>query len=791
MSEDLVNIEVDGVPMKARKGAMIIEVTDAHHIDVPRFCYHRKLSVAANCRMCLVQVEKMGKPAPACATPVMEGMKIHTHSQAARDAQKATMEFLLINHPLDCPICDQGGECELQDLAMGYGSDVSQYVEAKRVVKDKNIGPLIQTDMTRCIHCTRCVRFGEEVAGLRELGATGRGEFMQIGTYIEKAVRSELSGNVIDLCPVGALTSKPYRYSARAWELRAKPSVAPHDCVGSNIEVHIKGQKVKRVVPRENEGVNEVWIADRDRYSYEAVNSPERLLQPMVRERDTWRTVDWDTAINVTAEAIRQILSESGAGHLAALASPSSTLEEFYLLQKLMRGLGVQNIDHRLRQGDVRDQDHAPAYPSLGMPIAELEQQQAVLLIGSDLRADQPIINHRLRKAALRGASVCVVNPIDFDFNWRVADKVICAPSSMPAELAGIARALAEMAGDASVLDRLHDVRVGDVHRRIAETIKGSAAGAIILGNIAAAHPDGSLLRALAQVIARLSGCRLGYLTDGANSAAGHLAGMLPNRGPNMQPVATPGMDAGTALRKRLRAYFLMGIDPERDCLDGHAAKLAMERAGLVIAMTAYRSELLDRCAHVLLPMTPYAENTGTLINCEGTWQGFDEVVRPQGEARPAWKLLRVLGNALSIQGFDYVQSSDVRDALAAMLGERALPTNDDQPAPGALLYKAPGSGVERVTLVPIYSCDATVRRAPALQATGQVADDRVRVGPQFAASHGLVDGSRVRIVQGEVRAEGVLEVDARVPATCVLVHAAGPFCDTGPAFGPIKVERA
>ena len=427
----MVNIEVDGKPMQARKGAMIIEVTDAAKIDVPRFCYHPKLSVAANCRMCLVQIEKMPKPAPACATPVMEGMRIFTHSRMARDAQKATMEFLLINHPLDCPICDQGGECELQDLAVAYGGDVSQYTEGKRVVRDKNIGPLVQTDMTRCIHCTRCVRFGEEVAGLRELGATGRGEFMKIGTYVEKAMRSELSGNVIDLCPVGALTSKPFRFSARAWELRARPSIGAHDCVGSNIEVHVKGQKVKRVVPRLNEDINEAWISDRDRYSYEAVNSTERLLAPMIRDKGQWREVDWETAINVTAESLRMVVKESGPEHIAALASPNSTLEEAYLLQKMFRGLGVNNLDHRLRQGDFRDQASAPAYPWLGQTIAALEQQQAILLIGSDLQREQPLINHRVRKASLRGASVLVVNPMDFEFNWAASDQILCSPGSM------------------------------------------------------------------------------------------------------------------------------------------------------------------------------------------------------------------------------------------------------------------------------------------------------------------------------------------------------------------------
>ncbi|MGH8458044.1 MAG: NADH-quinone oxidoreductase subunit NuoG, partial [Nevskiales bacterium] len=409
MADDLITIEVDGKPLEARKGQMLIEITDSNGIYVPRFCYHKKLTVAANCRMCLVDVEKAPKPLPACATPVMPGMKVQTRSQRARDAQKAVMEFLLINHPLDCPICDQGGECELQDLALGYGRDVSRYQENKRVVKDKDIGPLVQTDMTRCIHCTRCVRFGEEIAGLRELGATGRGEHMEIGTYIEKSMVSEMSGNVIDLCPVGALTSKPFRYSARAWEMQQSAGIAPHDAVGSNIHFHIKRNQVKRVVPAENESINEVWLSDRDRFSYEGLYHPDRLTVPMIREGDAWREVDWETALQFAHTGLQQVLEE-GADHIGALALPTATLEELYLFQKLLRGMGCHNIDHRIRQVDFSDQDVAPAFPWLGMDIAGMDKLDAVLLIGSNVRKEQPLINHRLRKASLRGGSMLVVN---------------------------------------------------------------------------------------------------------------------------------------------------------------------------------------------------------------------------------------------------------------------------------------------------------------------------------------------------------------------------------------------
>ncbi|MGQ0657827.1 MAG: NADH-quinone oxidoreductase subunit NuoG [Chromatiales bacterium] len=790
MNEHLVNIEVDGVPLKARKGAMIMEITDAAGIYIPRFCYHKKLSIAANCRMCLVQVEKVPKPLPACATPVMEGMKVYTRSPVAREAQQATMEFLLINHPLDCPICDQGGECELQDLAMGYGSDVSRYTERKRVVKDKDIGPLIQTDMTRCIHCTRCVRFGEEIAGLRELGATGRGEQMEIGTYVERAVTSELSGNVIDLCPVGALTSKPYRYTARAWELRAKPGIAPHDCVGSNIELHVKGQIVKRVVPRENEAVNEVWLSDRDRYSYEGLNSAGRLRVPMIKEHGRWREVDWETALKVTAARVKVTVTDHGVEQIGALASPSATVEELYLFQKLLRALGVPHIDHRLRQGDFRDQDRAPIFPWLAQGIAELERADAVLLVGSNVRKEQPMANHRLRKASMRGAKLMVINPVDFDFNWHVSDRIICRPSAMIAALAGVARVLAEEGRVTDVADRLHDVRVEPVHRAIATRMKSTARATILLGNLAIAHPNLSILRTLAQTIARLSGKSVGYLCEGANGVGAWLAGVLPHRGPAMTRLAAPGLDAAAMLRKQLRAYLLLGVEPELDCWDSHTALLAMQRAGLVVALTAYRSAAMEEYAHAMLPIALFAETAGTYVNAEGRWQSFDAAVKPPGEARPAWKVLRVLGNTFGVAGFDYMTSAEVREELRAAVGD-ARPDNSGDVAHGALLYKVPATGLERVTVVPAYSGDPLVRHARALQDTGEVADGYVRVSPGVASSHGLIGEKLVRVEQGETSDLLPLRIDPTLPDACVLIHGAGPLHRFGPAFGSIKVERA
>ena len=443
MSDNSITIEIDGKEVEARPGQMLIEVTDRVGNYVPRFCYHDKLSVAANCRMCLVEVEKAPKPLPACATPVMNGMKVHTRSELALDAQKSVMEFLLINHPLDCPICDQGGECELQDLAMGYGRDVSRYQEKKRVVQDKNIGPLVQTDMTRCIHCTRCVRFGEEIAGLRELGATGRSEFMEIGTYVEKSMASELSGNVIDLCPVGALTSKPFRFTARTWEMTQHDGIAAHDGVGSNIHFHVKDGRVKRVVPAENEDINEVWLSDRDRFSYEGLNSAERLTAPMIKDKQGWREVDWQTALERAAGRLREVIDRDGADHVGALVSPSATCEELYLAQKFMRGAGSGNIDHRLRQTDFSDQDAESAYPGLGMTLSEVEKLDAALIIGGFPRKDQPIFNHRLRKAVTAGARVMAINPVDFGFNFELAHKRIVPPAKLVDELAAVLKAAA------------------------------------------------------------------------------------------------------------------------------------------------------------------------------------------------------------------------------------------------------------------------------------------------------------------------------------------------------------
>ena len=565
-AEDAVNVEINGQPFKARKGAMIIEVTDAAGISVPRFCYHKKLSIAANCRMCMVEVEKVPKPLPACATPVAEGMKIFTGSELAQGAQKAVMEFLLINHPLDCPICDQGGECELQDLALGYGSGISRFTEKKRVVQDKFIGSLIATDMTRCIHCTRCIRMLREVAGKQELGATGRGENMEIGTYIEKSLESELSGNVIDVCPVGALTSKPFRFKARAWELDQHASIAPHDCIGSNLLVHTRRGKVMRVVPRENEAINEVWLSDRDRFSYEGLYADDRLETPMLKVDGHWQAVDWETGLQAAADGIRAVIDAHGAEQMGVLVAPTATLEEMSLLQTLARGLGINNIDHRLRQVDFTDQQQAPLCPTLGQSLEALEAVDAALLIGSNTRKDQPIAGHRLRKAALNGAQVMFVNPVDYEFLFDVHAKAVVPPSQIAQVLAGIAACFADAASQSAdaVKSMIAAASVDDTQRAMAAALKAADKATVLVGSIAIAHPQYSMIKALAAVIARASGASFGILGE-ANSVAGWLAGVLPHRGPAGSALSSEGMTAQAMLESPRKGYLLFGVEPEYD----------------------------------------------------------------------------------------------------------------------------------------------------------------------------------------------------------------------------------
>ncbi len=695
---------------------MLIEAADEAGIPIPRFCYHKKLSVAANCRMCLVDVEKAAKPLPACATPVTDGMRVHTRSPKALEAQRGVMEFLLINHPLDCPICDQGGECELQDIAVGYGGGQSRYSENKRVVNDKNLGPLISTDMTRCIHCTRCVRFGEEIAGIKELGAVGRGEHMAIGTYVQQTVSSEMSGNVIDLCPVGALTSKPFRYAARSWEMNSRPAIAPHDCMGSNIDLHVRRNEVMRVVPRENEAINETWISDRDRFSYEGLKSQDRLQAPMIKVAGEWQKVTWDVALDFAVKGLLSITGGHGPHTLGALLSPSATTEEAYLLQKLVRGLGCNNVDHRLCQTDFSHDDNAPLYPSLGQPIAYLETVDAVLLIGSNVRKEQPIASHRLRKAALNGAKVMVVNPHDYPFNFPVAQKIVVDAALMVRELATVVKALAQLSRKPLPpgLDKLLvGINVDTVHTVIARNLIEAKRAAVVLGVGAMGHTALSSLNALAGVIAELTGASLGYLTVGANGAGAWLAGAVPHRGP-VGAISTAGLNAREmALGEGLKGYLLLGIEPEHDSVLADALMAKLSRAEFNVVLSAYFTDAMAGYANVVLPIGPFSETSGTYVNVAGQWQSFAAAVTPQGNSRPAWKVLRVLGNLLNLNGFDYLSSEEVREELREQLGDRLANNMTAWRCPSSLSGSA-GSAVE---LTP-YAIDAIVRRAESLQQT-------------------------------------------------------------------------
>ena len=772
MSDDqMVTIQVDGRELKAKAGTLLIEATDAAGINIPRFCYHKKLSVAANCRMCLVEVAKVPKPLPACATPVNEGMQVYTRSPLALAAQKGTMEFLLINHPLDCPICDQGGECELQDIALGYGNDASRFVEGKRVVPDRDIGPLIATDFTRCIHCTRCVRFGAEIAGIRELGATGRGEHMEIGTYIEKSVDSELSGNIIDICPVGSLTSKPFLYSARAWELVQRKSIAPHDSVGSSLNLHVRRNQVMRVHPRDNEAVNECWISDRDRFSYEGLYSADRLTRPLVKKSGNWVETDWQEALEAVAQGLKRARGTSG-NRLGALLSPGATLEEFYLAQKLMRGLGSENIDFRLRQSDFRAEE--PAYPWLGQTIAQLDELNAALLIGSNIRKEQPILGHRLRKAALTGAQISFINPLELELNYH-ATQLVNSPMGMISDLAAVAKALGGYGG------LIDSAEVSDVHHRLAEQLRAAERATVLLGNMAVAHPDYALIQGLARIIAGNSGSLLGYLPEAANSVGGRLAGALPGN---------DGSNAQEMLSNPHKGYLLMGVEPGFDCWNPARAMETLGQAEFVAALSAFRSQSLEQVADVILPIAAFAETSGTYVNAQGEWQSFSGAVAPAGESRPAWKVLRVLGNLLDLPGFDQVSSEEILAEARQVAGDR----KPDNSADGGVAYERllAGVGLTRIGDVPIYALDPLVRRAASLQKTRDAIEASSRINAREAAMAGLADGDKVVVKQDKNSAKLRVVIDPTVPDGCVRIPAGLVGTDTlGGQIGDVTLEKA
>ncbi|MEY4598378.1 MAG: hypothetical protein RLZZ445_1175 [Pseudomonadota bacterium] len=780
----MLEIELDGKLMEVPEGSTIMDAANKAGTFVPHFCYHKKLSIAANCRMCLVQVEKAPKPLPACATPVTNGMKVWTHSDAAVTAQKGVMEFLLINHPLDCPICDQGGECQLQDLAVGYGGSESRYQEDKRVVANKNLGPLISTDMTRCIHCTRCVRFGQEIAGIMELGMIGRGEHSEIITFVGKTVDSELSGNAIDLCPVGALTSKPFRYSARTWELTRRPTVSPHCGLGSNLTVQVKQNRVMRTLPRENDAVNECWISDKDRFSYEALNSDKRLAKPMVKSDGVWRDVEWPVALEFVAAELKRIKDAHGAAAIGALATPHQTLEEMHLLQKLVRGLGSGNVDFRLRQAEFSADGKRAGVPWLGMSITDFAQLDRVLVIGATLRKDHPLLAHRLRQSTKKATELNIIHAVDDDLLMRVANKAIVAPALLPQVLAQVVKAAAELKNVAipeAVRSAVAGVTVDDAAKRIAASLIGGQKAGVFLGNFAEQHAAAATLQALAQALATVITCNFGVLGAAANSVGGYVAGCVPTG-------KTIGINALQMIESPLKAYLLLGVEPELDMHNPRQAITAMKQAELVVALSPFQHGATEY-ANVLLPIAPFTETAGTFISTEGRVQTFAGVVKPLGETRPAWKVLRVLGNLLGLSGFEHDSAEDAQ--REALHGKSEIFNKNNNLSVTISALPNTVAGLSRIAETPIHAADALARRAPSLQQTRDALPPVATMNRALADKLGLRDGDALRVVQDGGAAVLPYGIDDKLPAECVRIAAArGETATLGAADAPLLLER-
>ncbi len=772
----MIEIELDGKKVSVAEGSMVMHAADAAGATIPHFCYHKKLSIAANCRMCLVDIEKAPKPMPACATPVTQGMIVRTQSEKALKAQKSVMEFLLINHPLDCPICDQGGECQLQDLAVGYGAGASRYAEEKRVVFHKNVGPLISMqEMSRCIHCTRCVRFGQEVAGVMELGMQNRGEHSEITTFLGQTIDSELSGNMIDICPVGALTSKPFRYAARTWELSRRKSISPHDATGANLIVQIKADKVLRVVPQENEAVNECWIADRDRFSYEALNSEQRLKTPMIKQGGQWLAVDWNTALGYVADGLKRIKAEHGVAGIGALASAHRTVEELHLLAKLVRGLGSESVDFRLRHADFANAAPAGKAQWLGTSMASLSSLDRALVVGSFLRKDHPLMAQRLRQAVRKGAVLMSLNAVHDDWAMPVAAKITAAPAAWPQALAELAACIAQTLGIAPPVP----AQGNDNAQTLAQALLSGERKAVVLGNAAAQHPQAGVLLSLAQWIGAQTGATVGYLTADANTVGAQLVGAQPGSG---------GLNAGQMLSQPMKALLLLDVEPVLDAADPAAAQAAMAGAGLVVAFTSFKDARVDN-ADVLLPIAPFTETAGSFVNAEGRVQSFHGVVKPLGDSRPAWKVLRVLGNLLGLSGFNQETAEDVRAEALGDLGTVASRLDNRSDAAITLL-PAP-VGLQRLADVPIYATDALVRRAPALQRTADAKPAVASLPAQLWQQLGLQVGDKVQVSQGAVNALLPALQDPTLAENTVRVPAGlAETASLGAMFGAIAVEK-
>ena len=767
----MVEIEIDGKKVEVLEGSMVMDAANKLGTYIPHFCYHKKLSIAANCRMCLVEVEKAPKPLPACATPVTPGMIVRSSSDKAVKAQKAVMEFLLINHPLDCPICDQGGECQLQDLAVGYGGTTSRYEEEKRVVFHKDVGPLVSMEeMSRCIHCTRCVRFGQEIAGVMELGMLNRGEHSEITSFVGQTVDSELSGNMIDLCPVGALTSKPFRYSARTWELSRRKSVSAHDALGSNLIVQVKNGKVMRVVPMENEDINECWISDKDRFSYEALNSAERLTKPMIKQGGQWQETDWQTALEYVAHGLRNVKHEHGADAIAAVAAPHSTLEELSLLQRVVRGLGSDNVDFRLRQSDFSL--NGQIKPWLGTSISEFGKLKNVFIVGSFLRKDHPVLAARLRQSVKLGTKVSVLNASDDEQLIKLANKAILAPSAWGSFLAEVAVAVAGKK-QVAVPTGLEGVTATEVASKIADSLIAGSSG-VFLGNTASYHPEAAKLHALVQWIAKHTDAAFGYLTEAANTVGGYIAN------------AVPAKSAKPVFAEAKKAYIVLHAEPILDSAYPVQAKAALAQAEMVVVMSPFKHGA--DYADVLLPVSPFTETSGTFVSCEGRAQSFHGVVKPLGETRPAWKVLRVLGNLLGLENFDFDTAEAIRDDVLAQAHIATVLNNVADVAPAVTALEA---GLERVTNVSIYSTDGVVRRAESLQKTADAQATLAWISAALAQKLSINSGDMVKFTKGGSILLSV-GIDPSLPENVVKVAAGHETTSNlDGMFGAITVERA
>ncbi|MCL2297902.1 MAG: NADH-quinone oxidoreductase subunit NuoG [Proteobacteria bacterium] len=794
-----LNLEINGKPVQMPPGSTVMDAAQTLKVFIPHFCYHKKLSLAASCRMCLVQVEKIPKPVPACATPVSEGMKVWTRSEVALAAQQSVMEFLLINHPLDCPVCDQGGECQLQDVAVGYGKGCSQYQEIKRVVPGKDLGPLVSAaEMSRCIQCTRCVRFGDEIAGQMELGLIRRGDRVEIVPFVGETVESELSGNMIDLCPVGALTSKPFRYQARSWELSRRRSVSPHDALGANLIVQLKRNQVVRVQPFENEAINECWLSDRDRFSYEALNSEARLTRPLVKKDGVLIEADWQEALPLAAARLQNIIERDGGEALGVLISPHATLEEAALMSRLARALGCDNIDHRLRQQDFSQDSKNVSW--LGMPIADVSQLKAALFVGSFLRHDQPLLTARVRQAARHGAAISSLHSVRADWHLPLLYENVVPPSQLVTALAAlVVAAHRETKATQALPAAFNEVTPTEKDTAIVRTLLAAPErAAIFLGSFAQQHEHAALLHALAQRLADDTGAILGVLPEAANSVGLALTGAQPQKG-----AQKGGLNARTMLEQPRKAYVLLHTEAPFDVAQGSAALTALRQADFVLSLSPFRpaeegaslNALPDIVLpDIVLPIAPFTETSGTFINMEGRVQSFHGVAPPLGETRPGWQVIAALAGLLD-QPFAETTPEAVRascvpsaDSVKARLSNRADTVLQALP-------KAAQKTVERVAAVPIYQADPLVRRAPSLQRTALAALPKVAMNAALAARLNLIKGGAVRIRQGNHAGENEVTAvlswicDETLPANTVRFDMAHPLTAGFDVYGEFHLE--